>query len=419
MAKIVLATIGSLGDMHPKIALAIELKKRGHDVTIAAMEFYRERIEPLGLGFAPMAPHLDPDDKNLARDLMNARKGSEKILRDIVMPNLQPMYDDLMNAVKGADILISGEIVFVIKSVVEKTGIKWVSTSLQPGTLFSAHDPFVPPTAEWLEHFRFLGPIFHGALFGFLRWSISDWFAPYREFRRGLGLSEDHDPLLGDKFSRLLHLAMFSKVLGAPQPDWPANTVQTGFCFYDGANDIQKMPDELNEFLNAGDPPVIFTLGSAAVMDAGDFFEESGAAARALGHRAVLLYGKYAEPPKVLGDDILGFDYAPYSEVFPRAACVVHQGGVGTTGQVLRAGVPHLIVPFAHDQPDNAARCRRLGVAESIDRHSYSSSSAADLLRRILADPGYRTRAADASAVVRSEGGTQAASDAIERVLKF
>ena len=123
--------------------------------------------------------------------------------------------------------------------------------------------------------------------------------------------------------------------------------------------------------------------------------------------------------PKVLGDDILGFDYAPYSEVFPRAACVVHQGGVGTTGQVLRAGVPHLIVPFAHDQPDNAARCRRLGVAESIDRHSYSSSSAADLLRRILADPGYRTRAADASAVVRSEGGTQAACDAIERVLKF
>src|SRR5438552_11314505 len=134
MSKIVLATIGSLGDMHPKIALAIELKKRGHDVTIAAMEFYRERIEPLGLKFAPMAPHLDPDDKDLARDLMDARKGSEKILREIVIPNLRPMYDDLTRAVDGADLLISGEIVFAVKSVVEKTGVKWVSTSLQPGT---------------------------------------------------------------------------------------------------------------------------------------------------------------------------------------------------------------------------------------------------------------------------------------------
>jgi UDP:flavonoid glycosyltransferase YjiC (YdhE family) len=417
MAKIVLATIGSLGDMHPKIALAIELKKRGHDVTIAAMEFYRERIEPLGLGFAPMAPHLDPNDQDLARDLMDASKGSEKILREIVMPNLKPMYDDLIRAVDGADMLISGEIVFAVKSVVEKTGIKWVSTSLQPGTLFSVHDPFVPPTAEWLEHLRFLGPIFHGALFGVLRWTISDWFAQYRDFRRDLGLDADHDPLLGEKFSPLLHLAMFSKVLGAPQPDWPANTIQTGFCFYDGGNDIQRMPDGLGEFLDSDEPSIVFTLGSAAVMDAGDFFEESGKAARQLGRRAVLLYGKYNEPPKVLGGDIRGFDYAPYSEVFPRAACVVHQGGVGTTGQVLRAGVPQLIVPFAHDQPDNAARCRRIGVAESIDRGSYNGDSAAKRLRRILNDASYLDRAAEAAAIVRSEGGSESACDAIERVL--
>ena len=417
MSKVVLATIGSLGDMHPKIALAIELKKRGHDVTIAAMEFYRERIEPLGLGFAPMAPHLDPNDRELARELMDARKGSEKILREIVMPNLRIMYDDLMRAIDGADLLISGEIVFAVKSAVEKSGIKWVSTSLQPGTFFSAHDPFVPPAAEWLEYLRFLGPAFHRGLFTVMRWSMSDWFEPYRNFRRGLGLSEDHHPLFADKFSSLLHLAMFSKVLGAPQPDWPPSTVQTGFCFYDGGNDIQKMPDGLNEFLDAADPPIVFTLGSAAVMDAGDFFEESGAAARILGRRAVLLYGKYSEPPKVLGGEIRGFEYAPYSEVFPRAAFVVHQGGVGTTGQVLRAGVPQLIVPFAHDQPDNAARCRRLGVAESVDRGAYRAESAAEHLRRILADARYSQRAAEVAAIVQSERGTIAACDAIERIL--
>lgn len=417
MAKIVLTTIGSLGDMHPKIALAIELKKRGHDVTIAAMEFYRERIEPLGIGFAPMAPHLDPDDGELARDLMDARKGSEKILRDIIMPNLGVMYEDLVRAVDGADVLISGEIVFAVKSVVEKTGIKWVSTSLQPGTFFSPYDPMVPPAAEWLEYLRFLGPTFHSGLFSILRWTMSDWFAPYRQFRRELGLNENENPLFADKFSPLLHLAMFSKVLGAPQPDWPSSAVQTGFCFYDGGNDIQKMPSGLDEFLDAGDPPIVFTLGSAAVMDAGNFFEESGAAARKLERRAVLLYGKFSEPPKVLGGNVCGFDYAPYSEVFPRAACVVHQGGVGTTGQVLRAGTPQIIVPFAHDQPDNAARCRRLGVSETIDRRSYDWRTASERLKQVLSDHRYGERAKEAAQIVRSERGTAAACDAIERIL--
>ena len=418
MSKIILATIGSLGDMHPKIALALGLKQRGHDVTIAAMEYYRDRIEPLGLNFAPMAPHLDPDNTDLARELMDSRKGSEKILRDVIMPSLHDMYDDLMRAVEGADLLVSGEIVYAVKSVVEKTGIKWVSTSLQPGTLFSAYDPFVPPTVEWLEHLHFLGPTFNRALYKIMVWAMRDWWAPYGEFRRKLGLSADHDPLISGKFSDLLHLAMFSRTLGAPQPDWPPKTVQTGFCFYDGANDLQKIPDGLLDFLESGEAPIVFTLGSAAVMDARDFFEQSGDAARQLGRRAVLLYGKYSEPPKTLGDDVIGFDYAPYSQVFPRAACVVHQGGVGTTGQVLRAGVPQLVVPFAHDQPDNAARCRRLGVAEIIPRDDYNASNAIDELRRLLSDDRYRQKARAAADVVASEGGTQAACDAIESVLR-
>ncbi|MEP6704476.1 MAG: glycosyltransferase, partial [Acidobacteriota bacterium] len=176
MAKIVLATIGSLGDMHPKIALALELKKRGHAVTIAAMEFYRGRIEPLGLGFAPMAPHLDPENRELGRDLMDARKGSQKILREVIFPSLRPMLDDLMRAIEGADLLVTGEIVYAAKSTVEISGINWVSTSLQPGTFFSSYDPFLPPNALWFDNLRFLGPTFHRGFFRFARWMIADWY---------------------------------------------------------------------------------------------------------------------------------------------------------------------------------------------------------------------------------------------------
>ena len=272
MAKITLATFGSLGDLHPKLAIAKELHARGHDVTVAAMETYRERIEPLGLHFAPMAPHIDPEDRELLRELMDARRGSEKILRELILGNLRPMYADLMRAVDGSEMLVSGEVVYAVKSVVEKTGVKWISTGLQPGVFFSAYDPVVPPVAQFFEHLRFLGPRFNSGFFKVMRWHIDSWLEPYREFRRELGLDPDHDPVMHGKYSPLVHLALFSRVLGPPQPDWPPNTVQPGFCFYDGADDLQKMPSGLADFLGAGEPPIVFTLGSAAVMDPGDFF---------------------------------------------------------------------------------------------------------------------------------------------------
>lgn len=417
MSKIVIATFGSLGDLHPKIAIGLELKARGHDVTIAAMEFYREKIALTGLSFAPMAPHMDPENRELGKDLMDANRGTERILKDLIMPNLRQMYDDVRAAVAGADMLITGEVVYAAKAVVEKTGIKWVTTTLAPVSFFSAYDPPVPAQAPQFENLRFLGPQFHKLFFKFIKWHIRDWYGPYKQFRRGLGLSEDHDPIIAEKYSDLLHLVLFSKVLGERQLDWPADAVQTGFCFYDGMADLGTMPPGLQEFLDAGEPPIVFTLGSAAVMDARDFFEISAEAAKSIGRRAALIYGVFNDPPKGLSENIAGFEYAPYSRVFPHAACVVHQGGVGTTGQVLRAGVPQIVMPYSHDQPDNAARCRRLGVAEIVTRTDYNVETAAAVLEKVLSDSDYALRAEAVRQVVRSEHGTTAACDAIERSL--
>ena len=432
MAKILLATFGSLGDLHPLLALAIRLRRRGHEISINTLEVYREKIDLLGFQFFPMRPDLDPEnDRELAREIMDLKSGTEKLLREILLPNVRPMYEDLMKAAENADVLISGEVVFPASSIVEKTNIKWITTSLAPASFLSPHDPFVPPTAQWLKHFRFLGAAFHSGIYSLVHRMVEKWLEPYREFRREIGLSENHDPVFKDKFSNLLHLAMFSKVLGKPQPDWHTPTLQTGFCFYDGQNDLGKMPEKLSEFLDTGEPPIVFTLGSAAVMDARDFFEESGRAAQILNRRAVLLYGIFNEQPEITKNGkwkmengesnqspIAAFDYAPYSLVFPKAACVVHQGGVGTTAQVLRAGVPHLIMPYSHDQPDNATRCERIGVARTISREKYTAENAAAQLRELLKDSTYKTNAIEASRVVRAEHGTKIACDAVESVLK-
>ncbi|MGD9631240.1 MAG: glycosyltransferase [Pyrinomonadaceae bacterium] len=418
MSKIVLATFGSLGDLHPKIAIGLELKVRGHNVTIAAMEYYREKIGLTGLGFAPMAPHLDPDDRHLVRDMMDPHKGTEEILGKILLSDPRPMFDDLVKAARDADLLVTGEVVIAARSVVETTGIKWVSTSVAPISFMSAYDPPVPPPAPWFENLRFMPAAFHRLVFNIAKNQVRKWYGPYRSFRERLGLDPDHDPIFDGKFSDDLHLAIFSKVLGVSQPDWPPHVVQTGFCFYDGQSDSGQMPPKLDAFLGAGEPPIVFTLGSAAVMDPGEFFNQSIKAAKLLKKRAVILYGQFNDPPDGLDDDVVGFEYAPFSALFPLAACVVHQGGVGTTGQVLRAGVPHLIMPYGHDQPDNAARCRRLGVAEVISRTRYSASSAASLLSKILTEESYLRNARQCGAAVRAEYGALLAADEIEKLLR-
>jgi UDP:flavonoid glycosyltransferase YjiC (YdhE family) len=109
--------------------------------------------------------------------------------------------------------------------------------------------------------------------------------------------------------------------------------------------------------------------------------------------------------------------YAPYSQIFPHAAAIVHQGGSGTTGQAMQAGRPMLIVPYGWDQPDNAARVERLGMGLHVPRNRYSAETAAAALERLLGDSHFATRAAEVGAQLQREDGVTAACDAIESVL--
>ena len=207
-------------------------------------------------------------------------------------------------------------------------------------------------------------------------------------------------------------------MLGVEQKDWPANTLITGFCFYDSDAGNAALPAHLEEFLAAGEAPVVFTLGSAAVLAAGNFYEQSARAAIKLGVRAVLLIGttRGTGRSRSCRDSICVAEYAPYSALFPRAALVVHQGGVGTTAQCLRAGRPMLIMPYSHDQPDNARRMRRMGVARVIQRASYKPWRVARKVRAMLAEPEYDERARRLAEEVAREDGVKTACDALEQL---
>ena len=160
----------------------------------------------------------------------------------------------------------------------------------------------------------------------------------------------------------------------------------------------------------------MFTLGSAAVLAAGDFYEVSAKAAMELGTRAVLLIGSDPrnKPKQNLPASICVAEYAPYSALFSRASLVVHQGGVGTVGQCLRAGKPMLIMPYSHDQPDNARRMKRLGVAKVIQKADYTPKKVTRKLRNMLDDPRLAEKARAVAQQLRGEDGVKAACDALE-----
>jgi UDP:flavonoid glycosyltransferase YjiC (YdhE family) len=163
---------------------------------------------------------------------------------------------------------------------------------------------------------------------------------------------------------------------------------------------------------------VVFTLGSAAVLAAGDFYEQSARAAMKLGVRAVLLVGTDPRnrPQQELPETICVAEYAPYSKLFPHVPLVVHQGGVGTTAQCLRAGRPMLIMPYSHDQPDNARRMRRLGVARVIQKAHYKPWRVARKIRAMLAEPEFEERARSVAEEVARENGVKTACDALEKL---
>jgi len=414
--RIILATFGSLGDIHPFMALALGLQARGHQVTIATSEYYRAKIIAAGIGFHAMRPDLPPDDQEIISLLMDARKGTERIIRQIMMPHLRDSYDDLMTAVQGADLLVTHEVIYAGPLVAQKTGIRWVSCVLSPIAFFSAYDPPVLPPYPALAKLRALGPVINGAILRLGKLTTRNWLKPVRQLRSELGLPLAENPLFEGKHSPELVLALFSPLLAQPQLDWPPQTVATGFALYDRAQDNQGLAPQLQQFLTAGPPPIVFTLGSAAVMDPGNFYIESAAAAHQLGCRAVLLVGKEPRQFRQLPQGVSAFDYAPYTQLFPRAAAVVHQGGIGTTAQVLRAGRPMLVMPYSHDQPDNAARIVRLGVGRAISRNHYRRDRVAAELRQLL-QPKYATSATEVAHRIAAEDGVQSACEAIEKRL--
>jgi rhamnosyltransferase subunit B len=424
MSRILLATLGSLGDLHPTIAVAQALRRRGHAAVVACAPEYREAVEAAGVGFAPMRPSLDAlgERAAVARRLFHPVLGPRRLLREVVLPQIRQSFEDLDQAAAAADLLVSHPLTFAVPIVAQRRGLPWVSTVLAPLSLMSRHDPPRLLGGDLLRRAAAFGPRARDAAFALARATARHWEAPLQSFRRELGLPPTAAPMLFEgQFSPLGTLGLFDAPLAEPQPDWPTALRVCGAALHDGsAPDPAALP-ELQRFLADGDPPLVFALGSSAVWFAGGFWAAAVAAAQALGRRALLLTG--SPVPTGLPDGIRAFEYLPYSAVFPHAAAVVHQCGIGTLAQALRAGRPQLLVPVAFDQPDNAARAARLGVGIELPFRRVDPRRLREGLATLLANPAHAGAAARCGAALRaadgaSGGGAAAAAEALLAVLE-
>jgi UDP:flavonoid glycosyltransferase YjiC (YdhE family) len=210
-------------------------------------------------------------------------------------------------------------------------------------------------------------------------------------FRRRHGLPPAKNLLASWWNSPARVIALFPDWFAPPQPDWPAQIRQTGFPLFDEKG-IQPIPADLAAFLDAGDPPVVFTPGSA--MSQGHaLFREAAEALQRIGRRGIFLTPYAENLPAGLPPEILAVPYAPFSQVLPRCAAILHHGGVGTCAQALHAGIPQLIQPMAHDQLDTVSRIRDLGVGFGIAPRKFHGKPLAGALEKLLGDPGYQQRA--------------------------
>ena len=386
--------------------------QRGHSISFATSAHYRELVESHRIPFLPIRPEMPFDDARIMARIMDARRGPETVVRRVMMPALRDTYHDLLQPATQADLLVSHVLTYAVPVLAEKLGKPWASTVLSPMVFFSAHDVPVLAPLPISAKLKVLGPRFNSWFSRQLKKTSVSWSRPVAELRQHLGLPQGRDPLWEGQHSPDLVLAMFSPRFGPPQPDWPQNVHVTGFPFLERSD--EPLDPELGGFVDGGEPPIVFTLGSSAVRVASGFYSAAVEAARRLNRRAVMVAGSGTAALRThLPSTMIAVEWASFPGLFSRAAAVVHQGGVGTTAQALRAGVPQLVVPFAHDQFDNAERVRGLGCGRILRRSRISGRSLAYELEALLVDRTTRATAAEEGRRIQEEGGAAQAAEVL------
>lgn len=371
---ILLCTIGSAGDVYPFIRVGQELKQRGFHVTLMTSQYFETQTRLAGLEFLGLGEAEDYHRIINNPDLWDAEKGFKFFAENVVFPIMRPAYELIANFDPTKTILIAQGQFFAAHIAHDKLDFPFITVHLQPAVIRSSYEfPLMP---AWMH------PFLKRRLFNLIDILVFDklFAAEINLFRKSLGLVP-----IKKVFDRWMHspqmnLGFFPDWFARPQPDWPPQTYVTGFVYYDKQENI---PADVDEFFNAGSAPIIFTPGTA-MKHGSQFFLDCMQACERLGQRGILLTQFPEQLPAQLPQGIQHFAYLPFRQILPRALALVHHGGIGTTAQAIAAGIPQVIRPLAHDQPDTAARIEKLGIGIALSPKQFTAAALVEKLHPLI-----------------------------------
>ncbi len=412
--NVLLVPLGSHGDVHPLVGIGIRLRQRGHRVRVIVNDHFKSLA--CGAGLEHVSLGTDEEYRRLAGDpdLWHRFTGPQKVVSALI-DLIGPTYAAIAACnVPGETVIASSSLALGARIAQEKLNIPNATLHLQPLDFWSVIEP---PKFPGLIRGRWVPRWFIRQQYWVVSSVILDRLVAPRinKLRAELGLPSVKGIMRDWWNSPQRVIGLFPEWFAKPQADWPPQTRLAGFPLYDERG-VTALSPELERFLSAGDAPIAFTFGSA-MWHAQKLLEQSARACEMLGRRGILLTRHRDQVPAQLPPGVIHVDFAPFSELLPRCAALVHHGGIGTSAQGLAAGVPQLIVPHAHDQPDNAERLVRLGVGRKLEPRQYKAARIAKAMRELLNSPVTAIECRDVAARFIDIDAKGTASDLIETLL--
>ncbi len=377
----ILTAIGSYGDVHPMVGLGAALAGRGHRVSIVANPYFADVVAHAGLELLPISTVDDYLRLIEYPHVWHPIRAVPFLFREAIANLLAPLYEIIEQhyvegeTVVGAHVLDAASRVFR-----EKVGARVATVTFSPQAMWSRHEapvmgavPVGPGYPNW----------WNNLLFQLGNWTVIDPVLrrPLNQFRHAQGLPPAGRLFPDWWFASDMNVCLFPAWFAPLQCDWPRPVEAVGFPLWD-AGDRTPLPADLEEFLAGGQPPIVFTPGTANVQ-AASFFDVAVEVCRRFDRRGVLLTKFATQLPTPLPHSVRHFEFVPLTQLLPHVAAFVHHGGVGSSSQGLAAGVPQLVRPLAFDQFDNAARLCRLGVAEQLVPQKFTPERVAAAMGRL------------------------------------
>lgn len=406
-AEIILCTMGTRGDALPFVALSAELVRRGHDVTLLANENWGELASEAGARFHAIAPE-DPPQSD---------RDDNAFFISATVPAFRKSFDYVANRVARNPhlLLVYRTNMLGMESAAERSGLRHVKIALQPSSIKSLARPPWPMTSLVKGPFS---PIMRKAVVPLL-YRFVEWRRGHHRhrslFRASVGLPPHKMGRMGPQTEDLT-LLLTPKWFATPAEDWAQNLSCPGFLFFDGSGEDATIEDAtIDAFVSEHGPPLVFTPGSG-VSDVAHFFEKALQICEASNLPGILLSPR-SFSVKAAKIPLLKIDFADLARVLPKARLLVHHGGIGTTAQALRAGIPQIIVPDRFDQPDNAVRIANLGLGAALMKDDQPPESWAKLIHHLCTDAGTRQRLNVVSKAIAHEHALKKSCDLIEGLL--